>query len=172
MSMSEIQECREITGKDMNSKVEVSVVCSSSQLLTNKPWCSPWLPAAPCSPHPHHTHTITDVTRIREGVAAYYTLTAHTGCLAWLGLFKRPRLNKQRGLCLCSRLISSHSVIAGCCSALDQSWNLPYPHMQTPRHESTALLRLQLWQDTDFVASKLFQGQHRETASDSYLSFC
>lgn len=28
--------------------------------------------------------TITYVTRIREGVAAYYILTAHTGCLAWL----------------------------------------------------------------------------------------
>lgn len=61
-----------------------------------------------------HTHTITDVTRIQEGVVAYYVLTAHTGCLAWLGLFKRLRLDKQRGLR--SRLISA---ISGCCSVLN-----------------------------------------------------
>lgn len=55
-----------------------------------------------------HTHSITDVTRIQEGVVAYYVLTAHTGCLAWLGLFKRLRLDKERGLR--SRLISCPSL--------------------------------------------------------------
>lgn len=101
------REWREITDKGINRKMEVSVTCSSSQHLTNKAflvWCSPWLPAVSCT----HAHTVTDVTRIQEGVAAYYILRAHTGCLAWLGLLKRLRLDKQRGLCLCSLLISSH----------------------------------------------------------------
>lgn len=104
----------------------------SSQQLTNKPF---WWGIHPgflqfCARTYTHIRAITDVTRIQEGVAAYYILPAHTGCLAWLGLFKRLRLDKQRGLCLCSLLISSHLFLClcihVCCSVLIQSYNLPY----------------------------------------------
>lgn len=76
-----------------------------------------------------HTHTITDVTRIQEGVAAYYILTAHTGCLAWLALFKRLRLAKQRGFCSGSLLISFslHLPYLSASLYLHQHYSLPPP---------------------------------------------
>lgn len=66
--------------------------------------------SSPCASHSDthtHMHAITDVTRIQEGVAAYYIPTAHARCLARLGLFKRLRLDKQRGFRSRSLLISS-----------------------------------------------------------------
>lgn len=59
------EEWREITDKGMNRELQVSVVCWSSQQLTNKPFL--------CGVHPGflqrraHTYTnaITDVTRIQ-----------------------------------------------------------------------------------------------------------
>lgn len=119
--------------KGINRKLEVSVVCWSSQKLTDKSFS--------CGVHPGFlrwrassyahtdTHAITDVTRIQEGVAAYYILTAHSGCLAWLGLFKRLRLDNQRGFCLCSLLISSLSL---CISAISQCCSVSSPKLQSP----------------------------------------
>lgn len=146
--------------KGINRKLEVSVVCWSSQKLTDKSFS--------CGVHPGFlrwrassyahtdTHAITDVTRIQEGVAAYYILTAHSGCLAWLGLFKRLRLDKQRGFCLCSLLISSLSL---CISAISQCCSVSSPKLQSPHtshaHRNThrrpkAQFRLQPWQDSKF----------------------
>ncbi len=127
-----------------------------------------------------HTHAVTDVTRIQEGVAAYYILTAHAGCLARLGLFKRLRLDKQRGLCLCSLLISSHlisshliSSLSLCIchfwvfSVLNQSYNPPISPMQTLFHTQrkgpTAQLRLQPWHDATFDALILAPRPHKHS---------
>lgn len=76
-------------------------VCRTSPLTRSQISLS-----SPCASHSAtQTHAITDVTRIQEGVAAYYILTAHTRCLARLGSFKRLRLDKQRSFR--SLLISS-----------------------------------------------------------------
>lgn len=101
---------KEIADKGINRNTEASAMCThwSSQPLANKPFLCGVRPVLPAATQ---TYTrITDVTRIQEGVAAYYILTAHTRCLAWLGLFKRLRLDKQRGFRLCSLLISSPSA--------------------------------------------------------------
>lgn len=101
---------KEIADKSINRITEVRAMCThwSSQPLANKLLLCGVRPVLPAAMHTRkHTRTITDVTRIQEGVAAYYILTAHTRCLAWLGLFKRLRLDKQRGFRLCSLLISS-----------------------------------------------------------------
>lgn len=105
------KEWREITDKRYEPKGgsdHCVLVLSQVQRQIFLLWCSPWRPAITCPfIRAHgHTHAITDVTRIQEGVAAYYILTAHGGRRAWLGLFKRLRLDKQRGFCLCSLLIS------------------------------------------------------------------
>lgn len=77
-------------------------------------WASPQPPAAIRNTHTHthtrartHVCTTTDVTRIQKVVAAYYIRAAHAGYLAQLGLFKRPRLDEQRGFCTCGLLVPS-----------------------------------------------------------------
>lgn len=75
-----------------------------------------------------HVCTITDVTRIQKGVAAYYILAAHTGYLAQLGLFKRLRLDKQRGF------LNVQPVLHLLCLCLRRSYGRPNPHMQPNTH--------------------------------------
>lgn len=64
----------------------MSVMCWSPLQLTNKPVLWGVRPGFLQLRARTYTQTraITDVTRIQEGVAAYYIRTAHTGCLAWL----------------------------------------------------------------------------------------
>ena len=157
-------------------------MCWSSQRLTNKPFlcgASARLPAVTCeSARAHtcartHTHSqaITDVTRIQEGVAAYYIPAAHTGCRARLGLFKRLRLDRQRGLWLLqpAHLISSLrvSVISGCRSVLNQkatsSHIPPSMHTHTHTHTHTKSPRLSLSWDSELDV---------RNAAATYLSFC
>lgn len=87
-----VRECECVwTGSHTGSQISLSSPCASHS-----------------DTHTHtHMHAITDVTRIQEGVAAYYIPTAHARCLARLGLFKRLRLDKQRGFRSRSLLISS-----------------------------------------------------------------
>lgn len=82
-----------------------------------------------------HTHvcTTTDVTRIQKVVAAYYIRAAHAGYLAQLGLFKRPRLDEQRGFCTCGLLAPSLFSLS-----LQPLWPRLPPELRPPRHPPTA----------------------------------
>lgn len=150
------QREKEIADKGINRNIDTktdihSAMCAhwSSQPLANKPFLCGVRPVLPAATQTHtrkHTSATTDVTRIQEGVAAYYILTAHTRCLAWLGLFKRLRLDKQRGFCFAacsSHLLLPVSAISHRCSCFFRPLTCPMhrkekkkPHTNDPELSS------------------------------------
>lgn len=163
VSQHELQkEWREITDKGINRKVEVSAgPLSSSQISLS---CVVFTLAS-CTHIHTHMHSITDVTRIQEGVAAYYILTAHTGCLAQLGLFKRLRLDKQRGLC--SLLILSLPLSYQGVGLYVSKATTFFTH-----HANTHTQGLKLSLDCRIVTLLYPKYYREETTINPYLSFC